>query len=151
MDETNCPECRAAWHDGLTCTDHFHQMLFWESEFPALGEVHHFMVLCYHLQHPSLYSAEMMPQAMKMLEEFVSGMPPAEMRRRMRDDVDSGKRKTPITARPDSHGAYAHPVTWTMTAADVVSRGADAYVDTTRQWASSIYNSLVASGNLTPA
>lgn len=50
-----CAECGAAWTNGQTCEDHFHQMLFWEAENPRAGaEVHHLMVLCYHLQHPSL-------------------------------------------------------------------------------------------------
>jgi len=43
-----CPECGAAWEAGQTCARHFHQLLFWEAEFPGDGaEVHHLMVLCY--------------------------------------------------------------------------------------------------------
>ncbi len=54
-----CPECETPWTNGHTCQGSFYQMLGWESERPSvLGEVHHLMVLCYHLQHPSLYSPE---------------------------------------------------------------------------------------------
>ncbi len=27
-----CAECGAAWQEGKTCQDHFHQMLFWEAD-----------------------------------------------------------------------------------------------------------------------
>jgi hypothetical protein len=38
-----CPECGASWDDEATCQDHFHQMLFWENEYPDYGaEVHHY-------------------------------------------------------------------------------------------------------------
>ena len=53
-DLERCPECGAVLHDGETCEAYFHQMLFWEAENPANGEVHHLAVLCYHLQHPHL-------------------------------------------------------------------------------------------------
>lgn len=66
-----CPECGAAWVGQKMCQDDFHQMLFWEAENPAYGEVHHLMVLCYHLQHPSLYSPEGLTEARKLLAEFV--------------------------------------------------------------------------------
>ena len=48
-------------------------MLFWEAEKPSLGVVHHLMVLCYHLQHPHLYSPEMLLEARRMLADFVVG------------------------------------------------------------------------------
>ena len=54
-----CPECGAAWKAEESCETYFHQMLFWEAEHPAYGaEVHHLLVLCYYLQHPSLYSPD---------------------------------------------------------------------------------------------
>ena len=58
VSSTLCSECGETLADGRTCADDFHQLLFWENERPELGEVHHLLVLCYHLQHPSLYSAE---------------------------------------------------------------------------------------------
>src|SRR5512145_2930017 len=65
------PECNAPWQEGQTCQDHFHQMLFWENEHPPLGEVHHLMVLCYHLQHPSLYAPEGLEYAKGLLVDFI--------------------------------------------------------------------------------
>jgi hypothetical protein len=50
---------------------------------------------------------------------------------------------------PDAHGAYAHPVAWTMTAADVVAAGLDAYDASVRAWAESVLAALRHSCNLT--
>jgi hypothetical protein len=140
-----CPECGAVWQGDTTCQDYFHQMLFWENENPANGVVHHLMVLCYHLQHPSLYSPEGLEYSKGLLVDFVEGGLSTEaVRQRSRDQVDSGKRAWKITARPDAHGVYDHPIRWTKTAADVVAAGADNYVDSVRSWAQAVYESLQA-------
>jgi hypothetical protein len=145
---TMCPECGTPWH-GTTCEEHFHQMLFWEAEFPEYGVVHHLMVLCYHLQHPGLYSPEGLKTALDLLVTFVEkGATTEQVRKANRDKVDSGKRDWKITARPNARGAYTSPVQWTMTAADVVAGGHEKYVDSTRAWAQSMYASLKTSGNL---
>ena len=134
-----CPECGAIWAGEKSCETYFHQMLYWEAEYPALGEVHHLMVLCYHLQHPSLYSPEGLTEARRLLVEFVeNGASPSEVNERNRAHVDSGKRDWKITATATSHGSYDPPIHWTMTAADVVANGADRYCDNVRKWAQSI-------------
>ncbi|MFN8375399.1 MAG: DUF5946 family protein [Anaerolineae bacterium] len=143
---SNCPECGAVWSNGQTCTDHFHQMLFWEAERPELGVVHHLMVLCYHLQHPSLYSPEGLAYGQQLLHDFVvKGISPAEVRQNRKGEVNSKNRQWKVTARPDARGSYDQPVAWKMTAADVVAGGADAYIDNVRLWASLAHDSLVAS------
>ena len=117
-----CPECGTAWSDGKTCQDHFHQMLFWEAENPGYGEVHHLMVLCYHLQHPSLYSPRGLSAARRLLVEFLEqGETPDEVRKRNCASVDSGKRKWKIKGTAASHGSYDLSVQWTMMAADVTA------------------------------
>ncbi len=142
-DEERCSECGAAHSSGVTCQADFYQMLYWEAEEPARGEVHHLMVLCYHLQHPSLYSPDGLRHALGLLEDFVArGVSPAEVRQRNRDKVASDQRAWKITARPDAHGAYDQPIAWTMTAADVVAGGADRYCDNVRLWARSIYDAV---------
>ena len=144
-----CPACGADWRGGQTCEDHFHQMLFWEAEDQRRGVVHHLMVLSYQLQHPHRYSNAGLRYSVGLLVEFVEqGTPTEVVRARSRDSVDSGKRSWTVTARPGDAGAYANPVTWTVTAADVIARGADAYVESVREWARSIYDALRESGNL---
>lgn len=138
-----CSECSAALADGQMCRDYFHQMLFWEDEDPERWKVHHLMVLCYHLQHPSLYSAQGLTAARGLLADFVGrGLSPEEVRRRNREHVASGKREWPITARPGNRGAYKRPIMWTMTAGDVVAGGAERYCENVKAWAASVSKSL---------
>lgn len=144
-----CPEYGAAWEGGKTCQDDFHQMLAWEAENPSFGEVHNLMVLCYHLQHPSLYSPAALAWAKNLLIEFVEhDLPTEEARRRNRTRLDSGKRKWKIKGTPASHGSYSNPVQWTMTAADVTAGTINDYCDSVRVWARSVLVSLKASENL---
>ena len=93
MTETKqCPECKAQWIDDTTCTDHFHTMLAWEWEH-QLYDLHHLLVLCFHLQHPSLYSPETLRGAKTMLVEFLEdGISPQAMRQKISKTVDSGTR-----------------------------------------------------------
>ena len=142
-----CPECGAATAEGQTCRDYFDQMLYWENEDPARGIVHHLMVLCYHLQHPGLYSAEGLAHGRELLADFVArGVTPQEARRNNREHVASGNRAWSITARPGNVGAYERPITWTMTAADVVAGGPENYIDKVQAWAEEAYRTLAEGG-----
>lgn len=145
-----CPECGAAWQDGKTCQDDFYQMLAWETEDPARwAEAHHLMVLCYHLQHPHLYSPEGLEYAMQLLVQFMEqGIPPNEVLRRSRDAVDSSKRTWKIKGTPDSYGSYKPQIQWVKAAGDVVAGGANNYADNVKAWAQSVYDTLKASGTL---
>ncbi|MBP6016534.1 MAG: hypothetical protein KA586_07420 [Candidatus Promineofilum sp.] len=135
-----CPECGAPPTAGQACRDYFHQMLFWESEDRTRWAVHHLMVLCYHLQHPSLYSAEGLVNARGLLTDFIErGLSPQEVRRKNSGQVASGARDWTITARPGNQGAYDRPIRWTMTAADVVAAGAEAYVESVGAWARAVH------------
>jgi hypothetical protein len=143
-----CPECGAEWQAGKTCQEAFHQMLFWESENPSYGEVHHLMVLCYHLQHPSLYSPEGLAGSKQLLEDFLErGLSPAQARAHNRVKLDSGNRTWKIKGAPGSQGAYEHPIRWTLTAGAVVAGGIEAYCDSVRAWARSVLADLKSSGN----
>lgn len=138
-----CPECGTIWLEGKTCQDHFYQMLFWEAEQPELGEVHHLMVLCYHLQHPSLYAPEGLTYARQLLADFVErGLSTSEVRARAAPQVDSGKRQWKIKAKPGLSGAYPSPVEWKMTAADVIAGDMENYCENVRAWANSVYETL---------
>lgn len=141
-----CSECGTAWINGQTCEDCFHQLLFWEAEYPAYGaEVHHLLVLCYHLQHPSLYSPAGLKAAKQLLLEFVEQRAsPAEVRQRQRARVDSSQRDRKIRGTPAAHGSYDPPIQWKMTAADVVAGGSQNYCDNVRAWARTIHDRLKA-------
>ena len=144
-----CPSCGAALPESQNCMDYFYQLLYWENENPVNGEVHHLTVLGYYLQHPRLYSPDGLRHALGLLVDFVEkGIPPQEVRRRDRDKVASDRREIKITSRSGAQGAYAHPVQWTMTAADVVAAGEPRYRASVFAWASSILDDLRSSGNL---
>lgn len=118
-------------------------MLFWETEAPSLGVVHHLMVLSYHLQHPSLYSPEGLNGARKLLRDFVdAGMSPETVRKRDKSVLDSGRREYKVTGRPEARGAYDRPVRWTILVSDVVAGGMAGYVENVTAWAQSINEAL---------
>lgn len=150
METTNqCPACGASWRDNLTCQDHFYQALAWESEYPDKTlAAHHLLVLCYHLQHPHLYSPQGLEGAKQLLAAFVEeGQTPAEARRRQRGAVDSGRRAWKITGTPNSRGVYTHPIHWPMTIVDITSGDLDGYLARVQAWARSALAALKASGN----
>jgi hypothetical protein len=153
MTESRCPECGADWNDGKTCRDHFDQMLAWEFEDPVgAGAKHHLTVLCYHLQHPSLYSPEGLEYGKNLLVRFLDGgIPPGEMRKQIRDQVNSSTRKWKIKGTPDAYGSYEHPIEWTLAAADVTTGGPTDYCERVKAWAWSVYEALKESGNLEAA
>ena len=138
----HCPDCGAALADGHTCEDDFHQMLYWEAEFPEYGVVHHLMVLCYYLQHPHLYSPEGVEDGRTLLVNFVEkGATPQDMRRDNRERLDSGNRKWNISGKKVS-GSYSQQPQWTITAADVVANGSNNYVESVKAWAKSVNEAL---------
>jgi hypothetical protein len=144
----HCPECGADGSDGQTCADHFNTLGFWEMDHGLL-EVHHLLVLCFHLQHPSRYSPDGLAAAKKLLVIFLEEeQTPQGVRKRLGKTVDSSQRRYKITGTPDSYGRYAHPVPWKLTVADVVRAGMDQYYDSVRAWADSILTALRASENL---
>jgi hypothetical protein len=82
-------------------------------------EVHHLMVLCFHLQHPSLYSPEGLIYARPLLVEFVEqGISPTAVPKRIRAQVDSGNRRWKIKGPPTAFGDYGRAIPWTMTAVE---------------------------------
>jgi Family of unknown function (DUF5946) len=138
-----CPECGARWQHGETCQDYFYQMLFWEAENPNNGAVHHLMVLCYHLQHPSLYSPEGLHEAIQLLHDFLErGLTPEQVRKHNRNALNSNTRTWKISGTSASHGVYNHPIAWTMTAATVLESGKDHYCESVQAWARSVHEAL---------
>lgn len=142
-----CPDCGADWTRGLSCTNFFHQMLFWESEWPELGAVHHLMVLCYHLQHPNLYSQAGLEHAAGLLHDFViGGLTTEEVRRRQREMLSSTNRTWKVASTTSDRGKYDRPIAWKIIAADVVAGGPDEYVENVRAWAASVLEQIALPG-----
>lgn len=144
-----CSECGAVWHSGITCLDHFHQMLAWEFENPGgAGAVHHLTVLCYNLQHPSVYSPDALIEAKALLARYVvDGVSPRQIRSELQQILNSSTHSYKIRGTPDVHGAYAHPVNWTTTIEHITAGGLDGYCERVEAWAKSVYQSLLVSGH----
>lgn len=138
-----CPECGAVWNEGKTCEENFHHMLFWEAENASYGEVHHLMVLYYHLQHPHLYSSEGLNGAIQLLADFVErGISPQDARRQQHEVVNSHNRTWKIKGTPAAHGVYDPPIHWTMTSADVIANGVEQYCASVRAWARAVHEGI---------
>lgn len=144
-----CPECGGAQAGDRGCEEHFHQLLFWENQYPALGEVHHLTVLCYHLQHPHYYSPAGLEYALGLLVDFVQrGVSPAEIRRHRQAQVNSSSRAWTIRGQLGAWGKYARPQTWSLTVQQIAASGPDNYVKNVRLWAQAVLTDLAAAGNL---
>lgn len=141
-----CSECGAEIIGGVPCDNHFHTLLAWEWDYD-MQEMHHLLVLCYHLQHPSYYSPEALEVAILQLKQFVEeGITPQKMLETMRDAVASDVREYQIKGTAEHHGHYAAPPNWTMTIGDVVAAGHENYYDSVRQWAHEILMALRSVG-----
>ena len=141
--DTICPECGAEWRDGLTCDDHFYQMLAWDFENAEdAWSVHHLTVLCFHIQHPSRYSPEGLQGALELLDDAVNkGLTAADLREKVAPLADSATRTTHIL----SHGtaaSHGRTINWPIIAADITRGGAVGYTDRVRAWAQSIQTAL---------
>lgn len=151
MSAEKCAECGALWQTGVTCLEHFYQLLAWEFEdFTGAGAVHHLTVLCYSLQHPRVYSPQAFEDAKRMLAQYVvEGRSPQEIRTQNKALVDSGHRTYKIGGSPEAYGVYAYPIVWTKTIEEITVGGLVAYCERVEAWAQSIYDALVTSGNYT--
>jgi hypothetical protein len=149
MMSQSCPECRAGRPDTLTCEGAFHQALAWDFENPRAGSVHHLTVLCYHLQHPSLYSPEGLKCAEGLLVEFLEkGKTPEIVRRENYETMQNNRRNWSVTRSGLNKGTYGAQPMWTMTIRDVVTGGLGNYPEKVRAWAESILRALKESGNI---
>ncbi len=100
------------------------------------------------MQHPSLYSPAGLEYSLQLLVDFVEGeVSPEQAREQRGDEVDSSQRKWRIKGIPGTQGAYKYPVRWSLTARDVVTAGADRYIDRVAAWARAILADLRLSGN----
>ena len=115
-------------------------------ERPELGVVHHLLVLCFHLQHPSRYSPEALAWGRETLVDFLErGVTPHDVRQRERARPSSTNRAWRVRGTPESHGAYERPMRWTLRAQDVVTGGIDAYMENVTAWARAILAELTRS------
>lgn len=125
MESSLCPECGAKLEKGKSCRDYFNQMLVWDFEdFSGAGSVHHLTVLCYHLQHPSLYSPVALNAAKIFLKSIIeNNLTAHELLEQNRQDLSKQKKNFSIKGTTNSHATYLRPIIWSMTVINVVEDG----------------------------
>lgn len=145
-----CPECGSILTDEHTCRDYFNQMLSWDFEDPAgAGKLHHLTVLCYHLQHPSLYSPEALRSAKQFLRSIIEkNISAQELLDINRKTLASKGRTWKVIGTLENHGSYRSDINWSMTAYDIVFHGLGSYIEMVQKWAELIYEDLEISDNL---
>lgn len=130
----NCPECDAP--DSL-CKTRFDEFLVLEFTDAGYGAVHHLTVATYMLQHSSKLSREGWLHERELLREFlVENKPPAFIRRKNKDLVDSGKRTFKIKSKDGK--PVISKTTWTKTILDVRTENAEVYCEDVTAWARSV-------------
>lgn len=138
----SCSSCGAEWSGNTSCTDQFHQLLFWEFD-SDLFELHHLMVLCYHIQHPQLLSGQALETAKWQLAAFVDdGVTPDQMRKMLLNRLASQPSSVKVTSTNRDYGQHDSSITWSMTVFDVVSAGSEGYYASVKEWSRSILHTL---------
>ncbi len=96
---------------------------------------------------PRLYSPEGLTYSRRLLADFLEkGKTTEQVRRENKSRVNSANRKWKVTGREGAQGAYAQPVRWSMTGADIVRAGPEDYIENVRTWAESVLKSLTEAG-----
>ncbi len=144
MNETICPECGSALPAGTTCRDYCNEMIKWDFEdFLGVGQIHHLTVICFNLQHPSVYSKKGLEDAKEFLRECVADdVSFKEHDERNRKRLSSSVRDWKIGGTPDDHGSYPVQPGWKIRARDIVEGGLEKYVENVKKWSHSIYDEL---------
>lgn len=127
-----CPECSV-----IGCRKRFDEFLVLEFTDPGYGTVHHLTVAAYMLQHSSQLTREGWLYERKLLSEFlVENKPPAFIRRRNKDLVDSGKRTFKIRSRDGQR--VIQKSAWARTILDVRTEDGEIYCADVTAWARSV-------------
>lgn len=130
----NCPECGAP---ETLCHTRFDEFLVLEFTDAGYGVVHHLTVTAYMLQHSSKLTREGWLHERELLREFlVENKPPAFIRKKNRDLVDSGKRTFKIKSRDGL--PVINKTMWTKTILDVRTENAEVYCADVSVWARAV-------------
>lgn len=131
---TTCPKCGAALPPGETCRERFEVCLALEFEHPATyGAVHYFSVTSYMLQHNEYARQAWLETRAGLATVIRDGLSPANLRRKIRGKMDSGKRQFRITRGEKI--AEVEAIQWGRSIADVRLDDPGVYNADVKQWA----------------
>lgn len=152
MNQLVCSECGAnLTGTDKTCRMILDEMVLWDFEdYLEAGHVHLLTLLCYNLQHPSLYSRNGLEYGKGILVNTLAGDLATPDDRARRDAITSAldMRTLTIGASPEDTAAYIYPVAWSVTVSDVAAGGSQGYADRVRAWGRSIFTVLKETGNI---
>lgn len=144
-----CQECGSPLIKVNTCQDYFNQMLAWDFEDPSgAGRYHHLTVLCFNLQHPTMYSKEGLEIAKNLLKEFIDMKDSSSYLYKKLNDEFSKPRDWSIQGNDKNHGKYSVTPKWRIFAYDVVKDGREKYPKHVEEWANEIYKDLKYTGEI---
>ena len=130
----NCPECSAP--DAL-CVTRFDEFLVLEFTDAAYGAVHHLTVAAFMVQHSSRMTREGWMYERELLREFlIEKKSPAEIRRQIKNTVDSGKRTFKFKSKDGI--PVISKTSWSKTILDVRTDNAEVYCEDITAWARSV-------------
>ena len=133
-----CTECGAQPTAEETCTDRYHACLALEYPNPAYGQVHHFTVLAYMLQHPSQLSADGWQAMCQLLARFLNeGISPARMRQLLQQQMQN-KSFSVVKGTPAGQPAW----TWSKTIMEVRLDDSTTYCADMHAWAEAVHNDV---------
>ncbi len=141
-----CAECGGPLPASGDCWDRVAELLEIETIVLDGGEAslraHFYAIGAYQLQHPSRLTAEALFGLRDRVAQMVESPIPVAMLRREVRRRTRGTKVTSGTPGSRDHVPGAWPTRWSMTAADVVARPADAYVASVGEWAATTVTEL---------
>jgi hypothetical protein len=130
----NCPECSAP---DILCQTRFDEFLVLEFTDAGYGAVHHLTVAAFMVQHSSRMTREGWMYERELLREFlIEKKSPAEIRRQIKNTVDSGKRTFKIKSKDGI--PVISKTSWSKTILDVRADNAEVYCEDITAWARSV-------------
>lgn len=145
MNEPVCAECGGPLPPSGDCADRINELLEIEMQTLDGGEealrAHFFAISTYQLQHPSRITAAARDSLRDKHRQMVeTPIPIAQLRLTVRREARDIKVTKAQPSRSDVPSSW--PVTWPMTAADVIARPIDEYVVAVREWAVATQDAL---------
>jgi hypothetical protein len=140
-----CPECGGPVPQSGDCADRINELLEIESQLldgsETLLRAHFFAIATYQLQHPSRMTAQAREGLREQHAQMVRAPRPIA---ELRIDVRRKARGVKVTKAQPSRSDVPDdwPVTWPMTAADVVARPVAEYVRAVHEWAAATQRTL---------
>lgn len=135
-----CSECGNSQHDGLSCYEQFGYPLAWEHDDPELYEVHFWLVSCYMIQHPSVFTEEGYRHLIELfVEAYDQDWNAAYTLKKNRELI---KKISKITNPVSSQNRVRERKDWVMTIGDIYVGGKANAMMNIKKWKDCVRNEV---------